>query len=170
MFSFRPLAARVAALAALVVGGMVFAPGPVRAQQVSASGGAGVAFGSEHDFFHVKVTVPVAVGGAGWTLGPSVAAFSEFNAGEEASNNEDRAAVGLEVRRAFGAARGTSAYAGVRGMYAFSQGAGSGLYGGVVAGAQYALERRLAVGLEGQALRGPEEVLLASAAVLTLRF
>ena len=167
--------ARVALLALCALGVGAAAPLPADAQsrpdyRVSASGASGVAFGSEHDFFHVKLTVPVAVGNTGWAVGPSVAAFSEFGADGEAPNNEDRAAVGLELRRAFGVVPGTLAYVGARGMYSFSQGTGSGLYGGAVAGVQYTLERRLAVGLEGQALRSPEEFLLGPGATITLRF
>jgi hypothetical protein len=153
---------------------------------------AGAAIGLEKTFFYAKATVPVAVARR-WAVGPTAAIFFQSARGDEQQRgndlSDDRGAVGLEVRRAFGVStydgvddddEGTEFgrvpevdqlcfYAGGSLLYSLSQGKGQGFMGGLVGGGHYAPSRRLAVGLEIGLLRGPEQFLFIPVASVAIR-
>ena len=146
---------------------------PVRS---GVSAGLGVAVSSDGSTFgYFQATVPIRISDV-WAVGPSFVNLSELEANtfqEEEDDlqfgGDDRFAVGLEVRRVVGGLPFT-AYLGARGMYSISKYESNGLYGGVLAGGQYALGEHFAVGAEVQVLRSPDRFLFVPLGVVSFRF
>ena len=147
---------------------------PVRSG-ISAGLGVAVSFdGSTFRYF--QATVPIKVSDA-WAVGSSFVNFSELGEadafheeeGDLQFGGDDRFAAGLEVRRAVGGLPFT-AYLGARGMYSISKYESNGLYGGVLAGGQYALDEHFAVGAEAQVLRSPDRFLFVPLGLVSFRF
>lgn len=146
--------------------------------QTGASLALGAALGAEGgSAFYTQMTVPIRVSRR-WAIGPSFinlagSAEGGFRSedGEIKFGEDDRFAVGLEVRRLLGVGgEAFPLYLGARGMYSNSRQESDGLYGGILAGGEYALGSGFAIGAEVQVMGSPEHVLFVPLGLVAFHF
>lgn len=146
--------------------------------QTGVSLGLGPALGAEGgSAFYTQITVPIRVSRR-WAVGPSFinlagSAEAGFRSddGEVKFGEDDRFALGVEVRRALASEGGAfSTYVGVRGMYSNSRQESDGFHGGVIAGGEYALGGGFTAGVEVQAMCNPEHFLFIPLGLISYHF